>query len=160
MCEYCNHLEIFTSFAYTHSISRFISQSLEELLYNSTSSHDLDRYKCPSCECLRKCKNTTSFGCMPRILIFHIMEVDMKIWFDEIFVINKAVLMNIGKKEEIKYRLYGIVNYYGNSVHGHYTAFVRYGEVWWSIDDLLMEKVACLLNKNIRPFMLFYEKIE
>ena len=60
------------------------------------------------------------------------------------------------------YNLYGIGNYFGNGVGGHYTAIIKNKNTnWYHIDDnnisVLEEKTV--INNRQYAYCLFYQKI-
>lgn len=65
-----------------------------------------------------------------------------------------------GQAPPFRYKLYGVVNHYGNLTTGHYTSFVRKGSDWCYFDDakvLHHRPQSEVLNRN--AYCLFYERI-
>jgi len=163
-CNQCPCFNAYSLYFYAYSILKVNHHDLKTLLYESTSSKELEDYECQSCKKKTVAINTITFDCEPNILILHIQKADNRVQHEEELILDKAKITDIGKTGidkhiGIKYKLFGIVHYYGNYAAGHYFAFAKHGDSWWKVDDGHMKKVERLSKEHVMPFMLFYEKI-
>ena len=73
--------------------------------------------------------------------------------------LSKYILSNTENKK-IKYNLIGVINHYGGSSFGHYTAFCLNGNKWYEFND---ESVSSIDERDVvtnAAYVLFYKKIE
>lgn len=109
-------------------------------------------------------QKSMSFWSFPNILIISLKRNDysgnknnMKISYPLVLDLTKYVIGY--KKTEFIYDLAGICCHFGNSMNGHYTAFVKKEEKWYSCNDdqiQIVEKEEYLQTNY--AYCLFYVK--
>jgi len=112
-------------------------------------------------------KKTMKFWSFPNILVISFKRFNNRFQKNQILVnfpINELDLSNyvIGyKKEDYKYKLYGVCNHSGNVMGGHYTAYVKNANnKWYHFNDTSVSEVG--LNESIvssKAYVLFFRKI-
>jgi ubiquitin C-terminal hydrolase len=64
------------------------------------------------------------------------------------------------KKETYGYQLYGVANHTGNTMGGHYTAFVRNANgQWYHYNDTNVYEVTVDVIVSADAYCLFYRKL-
>lgn len=104
----------------------------------------------------------------------HLSKIDKYIKYDEYIKLDKywpPISSNLerteleklpvrGQMPPFNYKLFGVINHYGNLVNGHYTAYVRKGTHGWCLFDDQNVHKHCKLSKVINgdAYILFYER--
>ena len=113
----------------------------------------------------KKCKayRYTRFWKLPKYLILILKRFDMNgqkrnddIEFPEYFDMEEYTIVN---EEKTNYRLYSVINHFGNVFGGHYIAHCRNNEQWRKFDDMNVNDVdiSNVLNQTKSAYVLFYE---
>ncbi|KAH3668439.1 hypothetical protein OGAPHI_002193 [Ogataea philodendri] len=143
-----------------------------------------DSWFCPHCNKKQRTMKQLRISRLPQVLIIHLKRFKMgnyltklntyidyptelsldKYWPDVKSEIERQELGRLpirGQVPPFRYRLYGVVNHYGNLINGHYTSFVDKGagNGWCLFDDDKVYKnspVSKVVNGD--AYMLFYER--
>ncbi|CDO91678.1 unnamed protein product [Kluyveromyces dobzhanskii CBS 2104] len=120
-----------------------------------------------------------NFITMPNILVIHLSRFFYDLTKKNETMINYPLILDVVLKnnEIARYRLYGIVNHFGNLVSGHYTSLVnkdlsheiRNGQQkWYYFDDEVVKKeinhgdfdrgITSISSGDV--YVLFYEKVK
>lgn len=115
---------------------------------------------------------------MPNILVIHLSRFFYDLTKKNETMINYPLILDVVLKNNkvARYRLYGIVNHFGNLVSGHYTSLVnkhlsheiRGGkQKWYYFDDEVVKKednhgdfdkgITSISSGDV--YVLFYERI-
>lgn len=157
------------------------SRSRSSSPFNSSNGHNSGS-SMPGSEKWKSKKLTTiktfNFITMPPILVIHLSRFFYDLTKKNSTVITYPLILNIVLKnnEVAKYRLYGIVNHFGNLISGHYTSLVnkdlkheiRHGQQkWYYFDDEVVKQdnnhgdfdagIASVSSSDV--YVLFYERI-
>lgn len=121
---------------------------------------------------------TLNFITMPNILVIHLSRFFYDLTKKNETMINYPLILDVVLKnnEIARYRLYGIINHFGNLVSGHYTSLVnkhlsheiRKGQQkWYYFDDEVVKKefnhgdfdrgITSISSGDV--YVLFYERI-
>ncbi|KAG7699445.1 hypothetical protein KL933_001208 [Ogataea haglerorum] len=140
---------------------------------------------CPHCKTKQRTLKHLQISRLPQVLIIHLKRFKMgnyltklntyidyplelqldKYWPNVENELERVELSRLpirGQVPPFRYRLYGVINHFGNLINGHYTAFVEKGpgNGWCLFDD---EKVYknCAPHKVVNgdAYMLFYERV-
>ena len=126
-------------------------------------------YSCDHCHTTnQEITKQLSIRSHPKVLTIHLkrfehgassVKIDTKVLFPPIFNISPYMSFDnrdLGHPSQHEYHLYAVVNHNGTLDSGHYTAYVKYGNDWFWIDD------ACVMKShesdvfNSNAYMLFY----
>jgi ubiquitin C-terminal hydrolase len=69
----------------------------------------------------------------------------------------------IFKMQSMKYKLYGVINHFGNCIGGHYTSYCKNHETWREFDDMNVNDLTNNFWKESdykNAYVLFYEQQE
>ena len=92
-----------------------------------------------------------------------IVKIKKELIFKEKLIIKKEYLSPYLRKKNIDYELIGIVVHKGNlATEGHYICYCKNNKdkSWFYLDDNKVIKVSEDLLHKLRPYILFYKKIE
>lgn len=79
---------------------------------------------------------------------------------DEEFFIKPSYWQKYDKSSNTNYKLYGVVNHHGGLSGGHYTAFCRWQDRWYKLDDSDVAEVAPEKVVTSAAYLLFYERAD
>jgi ubiquitin C-terminal hydrolase len=106
----------------------------------------------------------TRFWRLPKYLILILKRFDMmgskrndEIEFPERLDMEPYCVLSA---QQTKYRLYGVINHFGDVFGGHYIAHCRNGEQWRCFDDMNVTNVSVdkVLSEKQSAYVLFYER--
>jgi len=142
-----------------------------------------DRWFCPVCKSKQRSLKQLRISRLPQVLCVHLKrfrmdqrlsKIDKYIKYEEYLKLDRywpPVQSNLERTElenlpvrgqvpPFNYKLYGVINHYGNMVNGHYTAYVRKGTHGWCLFDDQNVHKHCKLDKVINgdAYILFYER--
>lgn len=142
-----------------------------------------DRWMCPVCKSKQRSSKQLRISRLPQVLCVHLKrfrmdrhlsKIDKYIKYDEYIKLDKywpPISSNLerteleklpvrGQMPPFNYKLFGVINHYGNLVNGHYTAYVRKGTHGWCLFDDQNVHKHCKLSKVINgdAYILFYER--
>lgn len=72
--------------------------------------------------------------------------------------LNPSYELPVHENGKPLYELYAISNHYGSLGGGHYTAFAKNGEKWYSFNDSSVSPVEAGRVKGSGAYMLFYRR--
>ncbi|CCF57863.1 hypothetical protein KAFR_0D02160 [Kazachstania africana CBS 2517] len=124
-------------------------------------------------------RKSTSFIKLPNLLIIHLSRFSMSGLLDKnnTDIAYPAILtITLKNKEKCRFKLYGVVNHFGNLNNGHYTSLINkepshdlnpQRQKWFYFDDETVKQQFNYfdLDKNVNRisssdvYVLFYEKI-
>ena len=139
---------------------------LDKCLSVFTQKHKIS-WKCSSCNQNNATKKITLWK-TPLILMIQLkrFKCDTKTTKNNILVnfsildfdISSYFSTNI-KYQSSKYKLYSIINHYGNIHGGHYTSYcLNSDDKWYVFDDDRVSPITNIITKN--AYILFYQKVE
>lgn len=142
--EDCNNIsECFDKYT---TIEHDVNYNLEEQNYNT-----------------KHASKKMSLWKLPKILIIQLIRflpTGEKINSHIDFPVNKLDLskycLDVRSKKNT-YSLYGVVNHYGCTGGGHYTAYCKNNGDWYEFNDAIVSKVENIITNN--AYILFYKKI-
>lgn len=121
----------------------------------------------------------TNFVTLPPVLVIHLSRFYYDLTKKNETIITYPLILNIVPKNNqvLKYRLYGVVNHYGNLISGHYTSLVNKSrnhdlekdrQQWYYFDDEVVKhetnhgNLSQGINKvsSSDVYVLFYERID
>ena len=134
-----------------------------ERLFADTLGHEPIHGNCPHCHSVNSRTKTTELINKPRVLVLH-----LKRW-EFIRELRRAEKINTTVSYETLfpldagnvYELCSVVVHHGNVGGGHYTAFVRAGDLlWYDCNDAAPPR-ACSVDEvlNATAYMLFYQRL-
>lgn len=85
-----------------------------------------------------------SFKKFPQILIFQYNHLNMGVKLTEHLDLSKY-----NNDVPITYKLFGIINYVGNAINGHYFTYIKEGDKWYNYDDTsknIIKNYSCKYN--------------
>ena len=128
---------------------------------------DIDnKWKCDKCQVYQKAQKKILFWKTPNILVIFFNRFrDNKL---SVLIDFPIYNLDIGKycfnysNEKHLYNLYGIGNYFGNGMGGHYTSIIKNkNSKWYHIDDNTINELDenTVINNRKYAYCLFYQKI-
>lgn len=114
-----------------------------------------NRLKCSRCQSQSDASVVSKIVKSPKLLVVYIEPFDLA---------GSRIRHSISVTEQVtllsrKYALYGVVYHHGSSIHsGHFTAAVRYYEVWYRCDDNSVREVES--PSSAEAYFLFYEALD
>lgn len=143
-----------------------------------------DRWFCPRCKTKQRASKQLRISRLPQVLCVHLKRFRMDSYLSKIeryisykeninldrywpqanseFERNELSKLPVrGQVPPFNYRLYGVINHFGNLITGHYTAYVRKARHGWCLfeDQIVHEhcKMSEVVNGN--AYILFYERV-
>ena len=137
-------------------------------LFNKTETLDIEnQWKCEKCDDYRNATKKLSVWKTPDILTIHLKRFDKKTGKISTFVdapLTKLSIKDYGYGygcDDTLYNLYAVINHYGGTGGGHYTAFVKnYNKKWYCANDDTVTEIDESKVISESSYMLFYRKIE
>ena len=141
-CTQCKNVnsvnEPFTTLLFENKNS--FEKSFSQFFANSK----IDDYKCEKCKCETTAIISTYVSKCPKVVVIKTQSY------------NPKQEINFGN---LKFELYAVVKYSGNSRYGHYTSMVKSHDVWYDINDecsTVMNNPVVIHNSSI----LFYKQMQ
>lgn len=127
------------------------------------STHKGD-WKCEKCNDYTEYVKTIKIWKIPNILIFNIKRFsenlhknNKEININESFYIKKgSIIKNLSSDK--KYIFSSMALHYGNMNNGHYCAICKYNNEYFLYDDMNVNKVNNIFEKNKNAYMIIYEE--
>ena len=126
--------------------------------------HGKNQWSCESCHKSNDANKKIDYLQLPKILIIHLKRFKIRCKKSRVKIskfVNFPMNLTLSKydKQDVKYRLYGVINHVGEIERGHYTAYCK-RDAWMQFDD---NKVNPLNEDNVateNAYVLFYETVD
>lgn len=161
----------------SHSYGGKILLSLSECLNEFIKEVSIPEYICSKCKQKGKSKKKAMIWKQPQILIIHFKRF-ISDKYGRLEVLKNPISFPLSgldlqtythrdsKEQRGKYKLYGIINHYGNLESGHYTSIIyNEGKDKWiqyndSIKDQIEKRDIQEFSQNSsEPYLLFYKRV-
>ncbi|XP_024028394.1 ubiquitin carboxyl-terminal hydrolase 8 isoform X2 [Morus notabilis] len=155
------------SFFWSPQDSVSLYKCLEEYLKEEPLGLE-DMWYCPDCKKHQQANKKIDLWKLPEIIVIHLkrfsytefstskLESYVDFPIDDMDFSSYFIQKNIRPN---RYNLYAIINHYGSTFGGHYTAFVRHNGKWYEFDD---DKVHYVTEESIKTsaaYVLFYRRV-
>ncbi|KAI5818047.1 hypothetical protein BZA77DRAFT_24003 [Pyronema omphalodes] len=153
--------------------------SLEECIELFSSSENLEASpvsynSCDTCNSSSGFSKAFRLGALPKVLCIHLkrfrwrqgrggkQKVDTPVTFPlEDLDMTRWLSEHEVHQGTARYEAYAVVVHQGSGANsGHYTAFVKSENQWWSLNDERATKVQPNVVKKAKAYLLFYRKME
>ena len=165
-CQQCSHSLT------THQPFKLYTLQMDLPLTDNRQTYDLytlmehfhrgevvSRYSCAQCDTQNSIDKQLSIISAPTILVVHLarfrslQKIDNFVRFPAKLTISYRIDEN---EYDTKSRITGLVIHKGNSIEGHYFAYVRRGETWLKADDETVIEARWETARRKNAYLLFY----
>lgn len=120
-------------------------------------------YECRNCGRRVRAQQQTFIWVPPQVFVLQLNRFasngrkdEREVAFDEVLDMSRFAR---GVREDVRYRLLGVIHYAGTLESGHYKAFCRVTDEWYRFDDKICRKASFAEARTAGAYMLFYVKM-
>jgi ubiquitin C-terminal hydrolase len=130
---------------------------------------ETDQWYCSSCKTHVQASKKIELWKMPLVLVIHLKrfqytrgfrnKIESVIEFPIDDFLDVTEFLPEGAEKQ-KYSLFGISNHMGSLYSGHYTAYAKVGEPWYSFNDSYVSPLGGSPGCDSSNYLLFYQRSE